>query len=334
VNKVARIIYNLMAGPFDVEAEVAVVRRFWESRGWQVELCATQSPGHAATLARQAAEDGCHLVLAAGGDGTVGQVAQGLAGSETILAVAPIGTANAFAKLLNLIPLAQMSTGPDLEQICRRLLDGKVQAIDLGRAHAPGLPEEGYRFISWAGTGLDGDIIDRMEPRPKWIKQVTGRRLGWLSYVIIGVPAAMRFPGIHAQIKVDNQSVSGTFVLVVIANSRLWGGGLVQLSPDACLDDGRLDIWLFRGRMFRETVEHALRLLTSRHMMSASTIHLRGRRVLIQTAKPAAVQLDGEPAGHAPLYAAIEAQSLRLLAPAGAPEDLFCRPGVPFSGKT
>jgi diacylglycerol kinase family enzyme len=140
----------------------------------------------------------------------------------------------------------------------------------------------------------------------------------------------MRFPGVTAQIKVDNQAISGTFVLAVIANSRLYGGGLVHLSEDARLDDGRLDIWLFKGKMFRETVGHVVRLLTARHMMSESTIHLRGRRVLVQTQEATPVQLDGEPAGQAPLYVAIEPQSLRLLAPDGAPTDLFGLPGVPF----
>lgn len=325
----AWLIYNPLAGPHDVEAGVEIARRYWEARGWEIGLHPTKAPGHAALLARQAAEAGCQVALAAGGDGTLGQIAQGLAGSDTILAVLPIGTANSFAKLLNLVPAAHLSA-TDLEETSQRLLDGTVQAIDLGRVHAVGLPDEGYHFISWAGTGLDGHVVGQMEPRPKWIKQLTGRRLGWLSYVAIGVPSAMRFPGVQARVQVDNQTVNGTFVLALIANSRLYGGGLVRLSRDARLDDGRLDVWLFKGRMFRHTLGHAIRLLTSRHVMSESTIHLRGRRVLIRTEGPAAVQLDGEPAGRAPLYASIEPQSLRLLAPKGAPSDLFDLPGVAF----
>ena len=329
MNPCAWIIYNPMAGPHDVEADVVTVRRFWRNKGWDVQTHATRAPGHAAGLAKEAVAQGCQVVFAAGGDGTVGQIAQGLAGSETILAVLPIGTANAFAKLLNLVPSAQMAA-PNLPEICQRLADGEVQKIDLGRAHAQGLPDDGYHFVSWAGTGLDGYVIDRIEPRPKWIKQMAGRRFGWMSYLFVGVPSAMSFPGVQAQVKVDNQTVTSTFVLALISNSRLYGGGLVHLSPDAHLDDGMLDVWLFKGKMFRETMGHVVRLLTSKHMMDRGTIHLRGRRVLIETPEGTAVQLDGEPAGRGPLYATVEPGSLRLLAPADAPADLFCLDGVPF----
>jgi len=325
----AWIIYNPMAGPLDVGHDIDLACRFWQARGWRVRILPTRSPGHAASLARQGVENRCKMVLAAGGDGTVGQIAHGLTGSDTILAVLPFGTANVFAKLLNLVPAAPVAR-PDTQRICQRLASGMVQTIDVGRAHAPGLPDGGHHFVSWTGIGLDGYVIDRTEPRPKWIKQVTGRRFAWLWYLAVGVPAAIRYRGVQALVKVDNQTVEGTFVLVVIANSRLYGGGLVQLSPDACLDDGRLDVWLFKGEMFGQTLGHALRLLTSRHLMSRSTVHLHGRRVLFQTRGPAAIELDGEPAGQAPLYTVLVPRSLRLLAPEGSPANLFCRPGTPF----
>jgi diacylglycerol kinase family enzyme len=141
----------------------------------------------------------------------------------------------------------------------------------------------------------------------------------------------MRFPGVEARVLVDNQQVTGTFVMVLVANTRLFGGGLVQLSPEGYLDDGRLDVWLFRGKMFRETVGHVARLLTQRHLMDESTIHLRGRRVLVETWNCTEVELDGEPAGYTPLYASIAPLSLRLLSPVDAPSNLFNKPGIRFS---
>jgi diacylglycerol kinase (ATP) len=260
----------------------------------------------------------------------VGQVAQGLAHSQATLAVVPAGTANTFAKLLNLVPPVQ-STEPDVCAILDHLAGGRVQAIDLGRVRNHGTPADGGYFVSWAGTGINGSVVDQVEPRPKWVKQVTGHRFGWLSYILVGVPTAMRFPGVQARVLVDNQKVTGTFIMILVANHRLYGGGLVQLSPEGYLDDGRLDVWLFRGRIFRETLGHAFRLLTQRHLMDESTIRLRGRRVLVETWNGTEVEIDGEPYGRTPLYVSIAPQSLRLLSPAGAPSDLFSRPGIPFS---
>ncbi len=325
----AVVIFNPMAGPVSLGGYVSQARRYWRQRGWRVAARATEWPGHAAVLAQQAAQDGCQMVLVAGGDGTVGQVAHGLAGSPTALAVLPVGTANAFAKLLNLTPPLQIG-GLNVERICERLARGRIQLVDLGRAQSISLPPGGFCFVSWAGVGLDGYIVERMEPRPKWVKQVTGRHLGWTSYLFTAVPSAMQFTGVTARVVVDGYSVDGTFVLSLVSNSRLYGGGMVQLCPDSRLDDGQLDIWLFRGQMFGEALGHAIRLLAARHLTSEDTIHLRGRRVLIRPTESTEVELDGEPAGQAPLYVSVERQALHLLAPDSAPADLFSRPGQSF----
>ncbi len=325
------IIYNPAAGPADVKADVAQASRFWEMRGWEVAVRSTQAPGHAAVLAQQAVASSCQLVIAAGGDGTVGQTAHGMAGSPIPLAVLPVGTANAFAKLLGMVPPVQMMPA-DIDQVCDRLARGRVQQVDLGLAHAAGLPESGCHFLSWAGTGLDAHIVEQVEPRPKWVKQMGGGRLGWLSYVMAGVPSAVRFAGMDAEVQVDDRSVSGHLVLALVSNSRLYGGGLVRLSEDSHLDDGTLDVWLFKGHMFPDTVGHAARLLSARHLTSENTIRLRGRHVTIRADQAAAVQLDGEPAGYAPLTAQMVPGALRLLVPVDAPADLFCLPGEPFAG--
>jgi diacylglycerol kinase (ATP) len=330
VPRSAAVIYNPMAGPSDLATIAEATCRYWRSRGWSVTVAVTRRQGDAVRLARHAVKNGCQLVVAVGGDGTVGQVAQGLAHSEAVLAVVPAGTANTFAKLLNLVPVVQ-SAEPDINAILDHLTQGHVHAIDLGRIMNHANPSTDSYFISWAGTGIGGWVVDRVEPRPKWVKQVTGRRFGWLSYVVVGVPAAMRFPGVQARVVVDSQRVTGTFVLILVANHRLYGGGLVQLSPEGYLDDGRLDVWLFRGKIFRETLGHAVRLLTQRHLMDESTIHLRGRRVLVETRNGTVVEVDGEPSGRTPFYAAVAPQSLRLLSPIEAPGDLFSRPGIPFS---
>jgi diacylglycerol kinase family enzyme len=169
-----------------------------------------------------------------------------------------------------------------------------------------------------------------LEPRPKWIKRIAGRRFGWLAYLIVGVPSAIGFPGIQARVTVDEQAVSGSFVQVLVANSRLYGGGMMQLSPDASLDDGCLDVWLFKGKMVFQTIGHAIRMMISPNRANSNTIHLRGRQVLVEAKGPSLIELDGESAGRSPLSVCIEPQSLHLLVPQTAPDNLFCRSGYSF----
>lgn len=323
-------IFNPVAGPFNVEAQVEVARCFWEERGWRVIVCPTGGPDHATALARQAVEVGVPLVLVAGGDGTVRQVAQGLAGSQTVLAILPLGTSNVLAQLLNVIGRSRVKP-VDPALVCQGLAEGRVHTVDLGRVYAPGSLVEGPCFISWAGVGLDGHVIDRVEPRPKWVKRAAGLRWGWLPFVLVGVSSAFRFKGVQAQVTVDGAAVIGSFVLIVVANSRLYGGGLVELCKDSCLDDGLLDIWLFEGKQFRQAVTHLVRLLTARHLKNPGTMHVRGREVVIEGAEPMEVELDGEPAGWMPLRVVIEPRSLLILVPQNAPSNLFLHPGVPLA---
>ena len=98
----ALVIYNPAAGRFPVKPFIKSVEKELAGSGWEVESAATQNGDHAVQLARAAAGDGCTAVFAVGGDGTVGQVASGLLGSETALGVLPAGTSNVWAQELGL----------------------------------------------------------------------------------------------------------------------------------------------------------------------------------------------------------------------------------------
>ena len=107
---------------------------FWRNRGWQIQVQPTKFKGHATELAKQAALAGCQLVLAAGGDGTLGEVANGLAGTDTMMAPLPVGTANSFAKELG-IPLPGFLDKQRLLEAARVLANGRVYSMDLGYRH-------------------------------------------------------------------------------------------------------------------------------------------------------------------------------------------------------
>lgn len=323
----ATLIYNPLAGPAEMEELLRQIAADWRLRGWRVEMRATQAAGHAVELAREAAAQGQQLVFAAGGDGTLGDVANGLAGTETIMAPLPVGTANSFARELHL-PLPSLINPNKIFEAARALAKGRVQRLDLGYTCAPnGSDADGRYWLLWTGTGADGFLVNELEPRPKWSK-----RIGPASYVLQGVPVIPRFSHVTADVDVDGRTFSGDFVLVLISNCRRYAGGFVTLSPQARLDDKQFEVWLFRGRGLADMSRLATHVWLGDHVAQEDVVRLRGNGVTVRTAAPTPYQTDGEPAGKTPLTCEIRPHALRLLAPNTAPPDLFLEPGerLPF----
>ncbi len=209
----------------------------WRANGWHVDICATEAPEHAIELARDAAVAGADLVMAAGGDGTLGEVANGLAETNTILAPLPVGTANSFARELGM-PMPGRFEKHKLLKSAEALLNGRVRDMDLGYT-VDGNDNDRY-WLLWAGAGADGFFVEQVEPRPTWSK-----KLGKLGYVIQGAGIATKFPYLHATVEVDGRIYEGQYLLTVISICRYYVGGEVLLSPEARLDDGVFEIWMF-----------------------------------------------------------------------------------------
>jgi len=149
---------------------MALVADFWRTQDWQITVKPTEAAGHASLLAREASESGQQMVIAAGGDGTLGEVTNGLAGSPTIMAPLPAGTANSFAKEL-LMPRPTLLNKHRLLDAVDTLAAGRVQGMDLGYT-LDGLTGNGRYWLLWAGVGIDGFLVDHVEPRPKWSKRI------------------------------------------------------------------------------------------------------------------------------------------------------------------
>jgi diacylglycerol kinase (ATP) len=328
--KRATLIYNPRAGQLNIEPKIEPVVEFWRREGWQIDVQASQAPGHATELARRAADAGATLVLAAGGDGTMSQVANGLAGSETILAPLPVGTANALARELRL-PRPQMLDPKVPLQASKCLLAGIVHQIDL--TYVQSQTQSGLALL-WTGIGADGFLVQQLEPRPTWSK-----RLGPVGFSIQALSVVHKLPAMYAAIKIDDQTYEGDFLLIVISNSRLYAGGLVELNSDGLLDDGHFEVWLFRAgdvsaKMMTPRAGLMARYLTEVHLNlqegDPGVISLRGKEVILETQPKMPCHNDGEWAGYTPLACHIRPLALRLLVPSTASPSLFSLPGIPL----
>lgn len=288
----------------------------WQARGWETTIQPTQAAGHAAKLARQAAVSGHELVFAIGGDGTLGEVANGLVDTETAMAPLPAGTANSFAKELQMA-LPNWLNRNKLLQTADSLANGRIHHMDLGYTYQPG--GNGRYWLLWAGTGADGYLVDQLEPRPKWSKL-----LGIFGYFIQGLSVAPRFPPMKATVTIDGVAFEDFFTLILVSNCRRYAGGELLLSPHAKLDDGLFEIWLFRGQGAGQVMRQLFQAKLGR-LRDATMIH--GRYITIHTHPIFPCQTDGDKAGHTPLRCEIKPRALRLLVPDTASPDLFDQPG-------
>lgn len=320
----ATLIYNPVAGFWDWGAVIAKVAHFWSRRGWTVEVAPTRYTGHATELARAAAAAGEPMVLTAGGDGTLNEVANGLVHTATILAPLPVGTANSFAKELGL-PRPNILHPDYLLEVSQALTRGRVQAMDVGCVEdAAGNPQR--HWLLWASTGIDGFVVKQIEPRPRWFKYLGPT--GYLTRALFFLPS---FEGMHATVTVDDQVRKGEYLLINASNCRMWLGGELQLNRRAVLDDGLCEVWLFRGKHWPRLLSYGLEITRKEHIRNPDVTVLRGQRIHIQTTTPMPYHLDGEPAADTPLRLRVQPRALRLLVPDSTPDGLFRFPGTPLA---
>lgn len=298
------LVFNPNAGQSDAhERELAAAAEVWRDAGWQVDLQPTRAAGDGKRLGRLAAEAGYDLVVAAGGDGTLNEVINGLAGSTTALAPLPLGTMNVWARELRL-PLQPRAAA-------EAILGWHVRPIDLGRA--------GDRyFLLMAGIGFDAAVTAGVRADEK-------RRLGALAYVLRGIEQALSVRGARARLVLDGRSFRRRVLMVVVGNTQLYGG-LVKITHRASIDDGLLDVCVIKGDNGLSAVRRLIAILGRRQGQDPELEYYRARSVAISARPPLPVQVDGDPIGTTPLTFEVVPAALHALLPEDLPEDLVQQP--------
>ncbi|MBV7330113.1 diacylglycerol kinase family lipid kinase [Chloroflexi bacterium TSY] len=314
-SKQVTIVYNPQAGAGNLGLMIPRIAEDWQEQGWHVNLSPTKHSGHAVELARSAANENVGVVLAAGGDGTLNEVANGLAHSESILAPLPVGTANMFAKELNL-PCPNFFEPERLLDASRALLRGTIQHMDLGQCD-----NERY-WLLWASTGVDSFVASQIEPRSRLVKQ-----LGVAGYVAQALFFLPGYPRTSAIVRVDQETVYDDFLMITVSNCRHYGSGDVRLNPHAVLDDGQFEVWLFRGQFWAETARYVIGVGLDLHVDDPNVKMLSGTHVAVETTPRIPYHLDGEPIGQTPFSCQIHHNALRVLVPETTPPGLFNKVG-------
>jgi len=302
----AVIIYNPAAGRYAVKPFIKLAAQELESAGWQVDVAQTQSGAHTVELAKQASAEKKDAVFAVGGDGTIGNVVNGLIDTETALGVLPAGTSNVWGLELGLSAFSWMNPWV-LQKNAALLANAPSYAIDVGVCNQ-------YSFIMWAGIGLDAMTIHSLEPRLRLEKF-----FALPEYTAKTIWTAAQWSGVELRLWVDGQAVEGHFIVAVTTNIRHYLGGHSKLSPDAYLDDGLLDIWLFSGNNLGDALRHAYDMWRGYHINSDSVRRITFHHLRVEGEAPFMIQTDGEPRGSAQsVEINVRARVLKLLTPPGA----------------
>jgi YegS/Rv2252/BmrU family lipid kinase len=301
--RTAVIIYNPTAGRFSVKPFIKSAVKELESAGWKVDAAETKSGEHIIELARQAAAEKKDAAFAVGGDGTIGNVVNGLVGSETALGVLPAGTANVWSIELGLRPFAW--TNPwVLRKNVAILANAPCYRVDVGLCNQ-------ISFMMWAGIGLDAMAIQSLEPRIRLDKF-----FAMPEYTVSAIWQAAQWSGLNMRIWTDEHEVEGHFILAVATNIRHYMGGLSNLSPDAYIDDGLLDLWLFSGNNLGDALRHAYDLWRGTHVNSGAAQRIPFRNLRVESDSPYWIQTDGEARGSAQMAEiSVQTRALKLLVP-------------------
>lgn len=295
-----RVILNPQAGQAEHLDNIDRACAIWQEHGWHVDRHNTAYPGHATELARDAATEGYDLVVAAGGDGTVNEVVNGIVGTQTALAALPVGTGNVWVRELRL-PLRS-------DAAATALLEGAAYSIDLGQA------DDRY-FLMMAGIGFDAAVTRATRPESK-------RRFGIFAYLFQALKTARDMRGTRARLVLDGRPIKGNVLMVVIGNSRLYAGFL-QITHHANLIDGMLDVAVITGRSARSAPLHIISILLRRYSFNPDLRYYRAREVTISGVAPLDVQVDGDTIGVTPMTFRVVPGALRVWLPPQAAQELI-----------
>jgi YegS/Rv2252/BmrU family lipid kinase len=278
-------------------------RRIFASSGIEAELAETRGPGDATEIAQRATAERRQLVIACGGDGTLNEVVNGLAGHSNghrvPMALLPAGTANIFAKELTL-PW-------DIPAAARKLVRGNVVDIALGLATPVNEPAKQKYFLSVAGAGPDGMIVYSIDLELK-------ARLGILAYWWQGAREVFRYQFPHFRVIVAGQSADSS--LVIVGRTKHYGGPF-KITTLADLYEDKFEVMTLNTRSGFRYLSYLPTLWMGKLRGTSGVFFSKTDTVLCEPLddKPVHAQVDGEPLARLPVEFKIAPKALKLLVP-------------------
>jgi YegS/Rv2252/BmrU family lipid kinase len=296
------LIANPASGRGRVGRHLREIERLLADEGLEHRVVLTRGPGHATDAAREALEDGVRFIVAAGGDGTVHEVVNGMfvegrpVAPEAVLGVVAAGSGCDFVRTFGL--------PGDAVRAARHLRGEATRSVDVGAItySGPDGHERTRHFPNVAEVGLGAAVCSRVRTLP--------RRLGPAQYFVGFWLVLPGFEPTTVRVDAGGERYEGRGVNVVVANCRYFGGGM-RISPASSFDDGILDVLVLHGPK-TDSFTIIPKVYRGRHLPHPRIVQMRGREVRVAADRPLPVEADGEPLGTTPATFTVIPGALRL----------------------
>lgn len=291
------IILNPVAGRYRAMHHKEVLEQLLQQAsqytGMTWRMVQTTSAGHATALARQAAEQGTSLVVAAGGDGTCGEVVNGILGTPARLGVLPLGTGNDFARSAGI--------SENLRIAVETLFTGKPRRVDLGWVN-------GRYYINIAGCGFDAAVAQRVNRGFRFLR-------GTAAYVAAVAQTIIPFKPVQMHIRTESEEFHTRALLCTVANSPSYGGGM-RIAPYAQIDDGLLDVCIVKAVSKLEFIRIFPCVFSGTHISHPCFLMHTAKQVHVDSIPPVPILVDGDVMGTTPAEFRIYPGAIEVVLPA------------------
>lgn len=277
------------------DTSIGAVRAAMTRAGLGDELFVTDTVEDAIRLTREAIDDGYEVVVAAGGDGTVGTVARELLGSETALGVLPLGSVMNIARMLEL--------PRELEAAADVIAAGQIRAVDVGIA-------KGRVFYEGGSVGLNAAVF----------REAQLVDAGHYPALFAAIWTLIRYRPPRMIIHLDEQVLTTRALAVTISNGPYTGLGFT-VAPNARLDDGKFDVCVFSRFSRTELIRHFRSIAFGRRQFSPKVRSYRSSRVQIEGVSPLPCRADAEDLGTTPVTYLVKPGALKVVVPARSEQD-------------
>jgi diacylglycerol kinase (ATP) len=277
--KRARLIYNPSSGREEIKRKLPEILQRLERGGLETSTHATIGEGDAILAATEAVERGFDVIIAAGGDGTLNEVINGMAEKKRrpLLGILPLGTTNDFARALS-IPRKW-------EAACDIITHQFTRSIDVGKVNHK-------YFINIAGGGSMTELTYEVPSKMKTM-------IGQLAYYMKGLEKLPRLRPIEVYIKSPEMDLHEQVMLFLITNSNSVGG-FEKLAPEASLDDGLFDVFILKRCNLGEFIRVVSAALRGEHINDPNVIYFKTNSIQVTSPDYVQINLDGEFGGTLP----------------------------------
>lgn len=262
-------IINRKAGTDREKRLEGAIRQYLPESQFEVNIAWLAYLGHGADLAREAVQNGVHTVVAVGGDGSINEIAQGLVGSNTAMAILPLGSGNGLARALK-IPL-------DINKALQLIVRNKQRPIDVGYANE-------HLFLSNAGVGFDALIAEQFRHNTK---------RGLSGYAKLVLRSFSSYDPAEYDIDIDGKTIQTKAFLLTVANGNQFGYEF-KLAPKASVFDGKLDLCVMPPVGVLSLVPVSVFSLLGNIDKTRYLQHFTGKDITIRSQQMEYLQVDGD----------------------------------------